>query len=115
LKSPILITEATRRQVGEGFITRRVCAVRVVNIHGAVELYELYAAEDAVHSVIRTPYEQALALFEQQNFRGAAQLLSDIVADYPDDGPALVLLSRSVNHLVHPPARFDPAWELPGK
>jgi len=115
LKSPILITEATRRQLRDQFITRRVCAVRVVNIHTAVELYELHAAQDAVHSAIRDPYEQALVLFEQQNFRGAAQMLANILADHPDDGPALVLLSRSVNHLVQPPTYFDPAWELPGK
>lgn len=115
LKSPILITDATREQLGERFATRRVCSVRVVNIKTSVGLYELHAAQDPVHSTIRDPYEQALLLFEQQNFRGAAQLLSNILADYPDDGPALVLLSRSVTHLVQPPATFDPAWELPGK
>ena len=43
LRSPILITGSTNRQIGEGFLVRRLCQVRVVNIVEPVELHELAA------------------------------------------------------------------------
>src|SRR5207302_3809188 len=41
LKTKLLITGATHARLGTGFDARRLCRVRVVNIHEPVDLYEL--------------------------------------------------------------------------
>ena len=35
--------------------------------------------------------------------------------EHPEDGPALLLLSRAVQCMVEEPDPFDPVWVLPGK
>jgi adenylate cyclase len=115
LKSPILVTEATRNRLGPEFAARKICQVRVVNISEAVALYELGTGNDPHWSAICKLYEQALHCFEQRSFREAAKILGNLLAEYPDDGPALVLLSRAVNALVKPDTAFDPVWELSEK
>ena len=73
------------------------------------------AAAKATKSERKQDYEQALADFERKNFRITARTLGNLRGEYPDDGPALVLLSRAVNCMVDEPDPFDPVWELPGK
>ena len=42
-------------------------------------------------------------------------VLGDLLGDHPDDGPAMLLLSRAAACMVEEPAPFDPVWVLPGK
>lgn len=115
LRTPVLITEATRSQLGAGFATRRLCRVRVVNIVDPVTLYELAVADNPQWERLRRTYEEALASFENKEFRLSARKLGELLHEHPDDGPSLVLMSRTVNCLVEEPLHFDPVWELPGK
>src|SRR5947207_6445892 len=44
LGCPLLMTKATREQLGAGFTARRVVKTRVVNIHEPVDLFEVAAS-----------------------------------------------------------------------
>lgn len=114
LRTGILITEQTRQRLADTAATRRLCSVHVVNIAEAVTLYELRPAPDAFWPDLRRRYEEALAEFEQQHFNRAMILLCELLAQYPGDGPSLVLLARLAPLLDHP-GQFNPVWELPGK
>jgi adenylate cyclase len=114
-KSRLLITETTHAQLGEGFARRRVRLVRVVNISGPVDLYELDVPGREGWAELKAGYERALDEFEKAQFRLAARSLAPLVSEAVDDGPSLVLMAQAVQHLADKPAQFDPVWELPGK
>jgi adenylate cyclase len=115
LKSSLLITDATRAGAGAGFPTRRLCQVRVVNIAQPVTLFELARSPKPEWSTLKLAYEEALDAFTRGEFRQACRVLGPLVIDHPDDGPALILLSRAVNCLVENPTPFDPVMVLSGK
>ena len=115
LKAGLLVTGATHARLGEGLAGRRLGRVRVVNIGEPVELYELATAERPPWPRLRADYEEGLAFFEAQRFGEAAQVLGNLLADLPGDGPSLVLLGRAVNALLEGPDPGHPVWELPGK
>jgi len=115
LRVPAVVTGATRRQLDDSFLLRRLCSVRVVNIAGPVDLFELDCGGDEGRKELFSRYEEALACFEKADFRRAAGGLGTLLERFPDDGPALVLLSRSVDAMVHPPHEFSAVWQLPGK
>lgn len=115
LKGDILITKETRSRLDSGFLTRRLCEVCVVNIVEPVELFELATDEGEGHRMLFQQYEAALQEYGRKNFRQAAKILGNILDQYPDDGPAVVLLSRVVEQLVNPTPDFKPEWDLPGK
>ncbi|HTU18319.1 MAG TPA: adenylate/guanylate cyclase domain-containing protein [Gemmataceae bacterium] len=115
LKSPLLITGATRERLDDSFHPRRLGRVRVINIVEPVELYELADPSRPGWSEARTQYEKALELFENGMFTQAALILGELRARQPEDGPALVLLYRSVYHLVEEHSESSSIWELPGK
>ena len=114
LMCPLLITGSTHKQTGEEFTGRRLCDIRVVNIEEPVPIYELREnCVDASTNLMR-PYEQALKHFEYGNFRKAIAILANILNDWPEDGPSLLLLSRAVEAITSQD-EFSPVWELPGK
>jgi adenylate cyclase len=115
LRVPVLVTGATRRLFGSEFLSRRLCSVRVVNILEPVDLYELDCTNEATREKIFRSYEEALLMFENREFAGAARALGNLLAVVPGDGPSLVLLSRAVDCMIREPPDFSPVWDLPGK
>ena len=115
LKVDLLVTAATKQQLPHDILTRKVCSVRVINIPEPVELYEVQRNATNDWKELTRSYEEALNLFERQQFHRAVKILGAILNDYPHDGPSIVLLSRASKELVEPSVHFDPAWELPGK
>jgi adenylate cyclase len=115
LKTDLLITSGTRQKLNSDFAIRRLCSVQVVNIEKSLDLYEVCGQADAASSPLIERYEKALGCFEKKEFRRAANLLGTILAEWPDDGPSLLLLSRTVDELLRPQENFTPSWELPGK
>lgn len=119
LKTALLMTAATQQHLDASFACRRLCEVRVVNIAEPIVLYELAARPGEPWSDVCVSYDQALRLFEQQQFSKATAALGRLLDRYPDDGPSIVLLSRAATllaeHLAAPGAAFSPVWELPGK
>lgn len=115
LKTRLLITNSTADQLSDDQPRRKLCSVQVVNIEQAVELYELITTAEASSTELCNLYERALAEFEQHSFRKAAQTLSTLLSQFPDDGPALVLLKRTVVALVDGVEQRHPHWILGGK
>ena len=116
LRVDALITDATQNRLSQSTRIRRLCKVRVVNIKEPVNLYELAVDESPDWTKLCADYQAALECFESKDFRKAAGMLSQLILQYPNDGPSLILLSRVVECLVKASDDdFDPVWELPGK
>jgi adenylate cyclase len=101
--------------LGPEFATRRLCRVCVVNIAHPVDLYELTRREDEKWLELKRRYESALQAYENEDLLAATRILGNLVADYPDDGPTQLLLSRAVNAVVHSDDEFNPVWTLSAK
>jgi adenylate cyclase len=115
LRVPILVTGGTRANLGAGFTTRRLTQAKVVNIVEPVDLVELKADPSPIWTELRDSYEAALTDFEAGRLLDATRRLGLLLAAHPDDGPALLLLTRAVQALQPNPPPFDPVWVLPGK
>jgi adenylate cyclase len=111
----LLATGATYTAAGAGCAARRIGKVLVNNITAPVELYELGDGADPSWASLKARYEQALAEFERGDYAPAARDLANLLIDHPDDGPALVLLSRAVPALSRGAEQSAAVWELPGK
>lgn len=112
---PLLVTKGTADLLGGVYPLRRLCTATTVNIAEPVDFYELPAAADAAWPKLKEQYEQALALFEQAQFRPAMALLIHLAGDYPTDVPTMNLLQRSMALFQNPPQKFDPVWHLKAK
>jgi adenylate cyclase len=115
LKTRLVVTDSTQAQLGDEFPARRLGKAAFVNIAGHVELYQLSPPAAPGWEALRSGYQDALSRFETRRFRETIQILGNLLADYPDDGPSLILLSRAVNSMVDDASAFDPVWKLPGK
>ncbi len=115
LKCPLLLTEGTQARLDETLRVRKLCQVRVVNIKQPVDLFELRPESYPHWPDIKVKYEQALQEFTDNQFRTAARILGNLLHEFHEDGPSLVLMSRAVNAMVDGPAEKHPVWDLPGK
>jgi adenylate cyclase len=114
LRTPMLLTGATREQLGDALPTRKLCTVRAVHIAQPVDLYEAVAEPAPKWADLNQRYGQALAEFERGDFAVAKQTLEELLTAH-DDGPARVLLSRAIAWGQSKSAPFNSVWELPGK
>jgi adenylate cyclase len=115
LKCPLLVTGATRAQLGGDFVARRVVRARVVNIAAPVDLYEVEAAGPDERRHFFAEAEAALEALEAGDFARAAHRAAVLLQDHKGDGPLLLTLSRASGALVQDGRGFDPVWEPPGK
>jgi adenylate cyclase len=115
LNARVVITEATRQQLDDGFAVRRLCKVRVVNIAEPVNLFELALPGHRDWDDLKVRYEMALLAFEKGEFRPAVKILGELVNQYPEDGPSELLNARASTELHAKRIDFDPVYELPGK
>jgi adenylate cyclase len=115
LKSNVLITGSTKALLGQAWHTRRLARVRTMHIAEPVDLYELTGDSSQAWESLRESYEGALDAFEKKDLRAAARILGALQIDYPNDGPSLVLLARTVQYLADDGAAFEPVYTLPGK
>ncbi|MBI1832119.1 MAG: adenylate/guanylate cyclase domain-containing protein, partial [Planctomycetes bacterium] len=115
LKTPLMITEATRRGLDDRFATRRLCQARLFHMAEPVTLFELADPSRPGWENLKRNYEDALQQFSGGEIRPACRILGRLIPEHPHDGPSLLLLSRAVACLVEPPAAFDPVMMLEGK
>lgn len=109
VRASVLFTEPSRRALRTPVASRRLGHVRVNNIEAPVELHELFATPQPDSARLAAGYEAALSKCETGDIETASALLCDLLEDFPDDGPSLLLVSRTIG------ADFDPVWTLPGK
>ena len=116
VRAPVMFTGSSRQCLLQSVPSRRLGKVRVNNIEETVDLYELYDARSPGMAALAPAYETALTSFEQQALHSASALLGDLLVKYPQDGPSLLLMSRTVQEMLRNDAGpFDPVWTLPGK
>jgi adenylate cyclase len=115
LRTDLVVTDSTMKQLGAEFHSRRLCRVKVISIERPVDLYEIFVNPPDNWEDLKTRYEHALDLFEAQDFLRASRELGLLMTQFAEDGPSLQLLSRSVPCLVDPEADRNPVWRLPGK
>lgn len=91
------------------FSLRRLDRVRVVGISEPVRLYELIDLyeevdkdEQLVHKL--TTFNDGLTAFEEKNWSLAAEHFNEVLARYPEDGPAKLYAERCATFLKKPPA-----------
>lgn len=113
-KAKLIMSGATAAKLGAEFQHRRLARVRVVNIEEPIDLYELVAEGNERWRELRDRYQEALAALERSEFLLATKHLGNLVAEYPEDGPSQILLSRAVNAMIHP-EDFDPVWTFATK
>ena len=110
-QTSILISEFTKKQAGDGFLSRRLERVQVAGIHTPVLLYELTGlALDADKDKLRLhqTWEEATACYEQRRFAEAADLFSGIVREHPGDAIAAQYARRCTAYASEPP---PPEWD----
>ena len=115
VRTQIVITGATAEKLGDEFPKRRLCCVEVVNIAEPIVLYELRGQADQSWADLRDRYQSALDAYERGDFHDATRILGNLLTDFPDDGPTVILLARAVDMLARAPEDFSPIWKLTGK
>jgi len=115
LKTTLLVTEETASQLNEELYNRALGPVQVIDIEEPVELYEMVRDPSEGWPGMARDYETALKHFRESNFREASRLLSNNLANFPNDGPSLCLLARTVNAMASKPEPSHPVWILPSK
>jgi adenylate cyclase len=103
-----LISGATKKEVGDTFVTRRIGLFQLKGYEGLVEVHELVGfPEQAEESrAWREAFSTALAHFERRDLVQAESALRQVLALRPDDGPTKHYLSRIAEIL----AEADPNW-----
>jgi adenylate cyclase len=113
---PCVVTEHTQRLLPPQVELRRLCRARVSGMAGAIELYEVAPLEiSAAWRDLRTKYEAALALFEQDS-AAAIDACAAIAAQFGDgDTPTKLLLAHARARADNPSAEFDGTFNLETK
>jgi adenylate cyclase len=115
LRCGLLVTAATREQLDDTYIARRVVKTRVVNIEQPVDLFEVERSGDEERRTFFRRSQDALDALEQRNFAQAARAVGELLTPGTDDGPLLLILSRAADALIRAGQGFDPVWVPPGK
>ena len=115
----LLISEQTKNEIGDAFITRRFDRVRVVGINTPVQLWELVELKDAVDAAtldFLQRFEQAHCVFDQKDWKEAARLFKALCDERPEDGPSNAYLRKCETFIQKPPAEnWDGVFSLTQK
>ena len=109
----IMISEATRKLLGDRFLVRSLDRVRVVNVNTPIRLYELLD-EKALASPEQISYiedwEEFMKVFESRDYSGAQERLKKLLDKNPKDAVARYYLSLIDNYFakgIYPTAKDD--------
>jgi adenylate cyclase len=115
LRCGVLVTADTHKDLGDGFLARRVVRARVVNIEAPVDLFEVERAGSPERKAFFAESQAALEALEARNFAAAARAAGALLQSHAGDGPLLLILARASDALVRGGDGFDPVWTPPGK
>ncbi len=93
----ICISENTERELGEGFLVRKMDRVRVKGMDRAIRLFELLGYQTESTAPQREAlelFDAALDDFEHRRWKTAGDRFETVLRIYPDDGPAKLFLDR---------------------
>jgi adenylate cyclase len=107
----ILVSDDTKKEAGDEFVTRRFDQVRVVGINTPVQLWEivdLKADVDAAQLDFLDRWEKAHAVYDGRDWKKAAELFATLCEERPKDGPSVAYRKRAETFFAKPPA---PDWD----
>lgn len=112
----ILLSEYTRKQIGDEFLLRRLDRVRVVGINTPLRLYELVTltaeADDQLLG-LTAQWEQGIDLYESKRFKEAKDLFADIAAKDETDTVVPLYIKRCDEFISDPPSHdWDGVFNL---
>lgn len=110
-----LIDQATASCLPADLMRRRLSKATVIGMDEAIDLYELMSTDEPGQLELIQKYEEALSLYENQNFREAVRAFGELIQKFPSDGPSMLMLVRSVNEVVSPSVDFSPVWTSKSK
>jgi len=96
LGTDCLMSAATKAEIGEAFVARKLGEFQLKGFVGFVEVYELIAFSDQTESTRpwREAFAEALHNFEQRNLEFAEIGFRRVLELKPDDGPSKFYLGR---------------------
>lgn len=103
----VVVTEETRKGLGDAFELRELDLVRVVGKDEPVRIFEVLARQGELgpeKARLRDLFEQGLGSFRSRAFDDALEAFSRCLAIDPSDGPAAVFRERSARLRDEPPA-----------
>ncbi|MDR1445224.1 MAG: CHASE2 domain-containing protein, partial [Treponema sp.] len=102
----ITISEYTRGEIGDDFICRSLDRVRVVGISAPVRIYELLGLRSetgAAEFDVLAVWEEAVRLYENREFRRAAERFGSIAVNNKKDITARLYAGRCRHYIAAPP------------
>jgi len=115
----LLISQATKDELGEGYLIRTIDLVAVKGKKEPVRMFEVMChLSDATEEQkqIAADYETAFQAYEARDFNRAIELTGKILAAHPDDGPSKTLTERAQHFQQEPPpADWNGAWVMTKK
>ena len=101
----VMLSQSTADQVKDLFVLRQLDVIRVKGKLKPMAVYELVAEgkPDAVLALKIKRYEDALRHYQAQHWEDAEKLLLEVIAEFPDDGPAKAILGRMAHYRQEPP------------
>jgi adenylate cyclase len=114
----ILISEYTRKEIGDEFICRTLDRVRVVGINEPVRIYEIMGfageASDSLQKTVEL-FGRALDIFEAQDWTAAAAAFEAVLSHCHQDGPSQIYLDRCRRYSAKAPEQWDGVFTLDQK
>ena len=114
----ILITDSSKELIGEEFLLREVCQVRVVGIQQPATVFELQDMRvTAQWRRNKEVYESALACFCKRQFTECIAMLERVIetTGFIDDRPSLLLSLWAHAGMESDPEKFDSVYNLDAK
>jgi adenylate cyclase len=108
--TPILASETTMAECGDGVLFREMDRVAVKGKETAVAVYQPLGLKDGLAPemmALSKEFAEALQMYRQEKFSEAAVLFQKILAQHPDDSPSQVFLARCQDFQASPPS---PGW-----
>jgi adenylate cyclase len=102
----ITVSEFTRNEAGDEFICRSLDRVRVVGIKAPLRIYELLGLRGETGAAgldALAAWEEALAVYENREFRKAGELFGFIAAADERDNTARLYVDRCRDYAAAPP------------
>ncbi|MBI9097189.1 MAG: CHASE2 domain-containing protein [Spirochaetaceae bacterium] len=112
----ILISGATKKKIGEEFVTRELDKVRVVGINRPVTIHELCCFRKNLSENQREGYQvytEALNHFRSKKWAFAEEHFKQVLTFLPEDGPSKVFIKRCRQYNKKAPsADWDGVYNL---
>lgn len=107
----ILISEDTRKKIGETFLCRPLDIVAVKGKEKGIKVYELFGEyknvvdilPERAHETLAKEFTKGFDLYIEKKFAEAQQIFKDLLKDYPSDYATQIYIERCGQYIKTPP------------